>query len=81
MADAKFNDGGAAFPTSQDNTEYSERGISMRDYFAAKALTGLLAAMAHPASPGVPNLPESNDVFVEHAYAMADAMLAWRDRR
>lgn len=41
----KINDGGTAFPYGQKNVtaRYSE-GLSMRDYFAAAALQGLLAS-------------------------------------
>lgn len=35
---SKFDDSGTAFPT-----EYNDRGLTMRDYFAAAALQGLLA--------------------------------------
>lgn len=34
----KIDDGGTAFPT-----EYNDRGLTMRDYFAAAALQGFLA--------------------------------------
>lgn len=37
------NDGGAAFPVACPNGTMRNEGISMRDYFAAKAMQGLLA--------------------------------------
>lgn len=56
--------GGHAFPTSQIA---DSDGMTLRDYFAAKAMQGLMDA----AMP----MPEIADA----AYAMADAMLKARD--
>lgn len=63
-------DGGSAFPTG-DNPEsqlYAHPGMSLRDYFAAKALA--------PAFPGM----STRDVqyAAEAAYELADAMLSAR---
>lgn len=45
-------------------------GISVRDYFAAAALQGMLAC---------PNQPQSGaDMYARDAYALADSMLAER---
>ena len=66
--------GGNAFPYSGEHTMYGamgnavkERGMSLRDYFAAKAMQGTLTN------------PEwnhwSTEQHVEYAYAVADAML------
>lgn len=54
-----------AFPVNTD--EFYDRGMLLRDYFAAAALTGLIASS------------ESGD-FAERAYAIADDMLAKRRR-
>ena len=71
--------GGSAFPT-QDSTElngrcavYAESGMTLRDYFAAKAIVGLL----------VPN-PDGSEwrdmnALAARAYIIADAMLAERN--
>lgn len=79
MAVLKPN-GGPAFPFAETHTDmrmippktYTEYygGLSMRDYFAATALQGLLAAHAWH---------DPNEVTLK-AYAHADAMLATRDR-
>ena len=67
------NTGGPAYPTSNYgaivpmSTGYSE-GMTLRDYFAAKAMQGFLAF-------GV-NAPAN--VFATKAYEMADAMLEAR---
>ena len=54
--------GGPAFPTNCYN------GMTLRDYFAAKAMQGLLASDVYA----------PKDKFAENAYAMADAMLEAR---
>ena len=72
----KIDDGGPAFPLVEPATECNVSvGMSLRDYFAAKAM--------------VVGLAETNEYLDEHwrmgvaldAYAMADAMLAARDKR
>ena len=79
------NDGGPAFPRSagysapDGRPEYSngaQKGLSLRDYFAAAALQGLLACP----SDATPN--ETWPTFLsELAYQYADAMLEARDNR
>ena len=49
-------------------------GASLRDYFAAKAMQGLLAAQVH----GFNDQPAKGP-FASMAYEMADAMLAARE--
>jgi hypothetical protein len=80
-----MNDGGPAYPTLGDSymqvadgswqpkSYYGmqgEPGMSLRDYFAAQALTGLLHIGAEPTA--------SPRVLAEYAYKFADAMLAHR---
>lgn len=50
--------------------------MTMRDYFAAKALQGYIAAYAHPDSNGTPDRHET----ARAAYSYADAMLAERSK-
>ena len=63
-----------AFPLADSCTDYigSNRahanGMTMRDYFAAKTMQGMLAA-----GEGVPN-----EKLAKWAYGVADAMLAER---
>ena len=59
--------GGPAFPCEQQ-TNWTSAGMSLRDYFAAKAVQGLLASEV--------NAPLN--VFAIRAYAVADAMLEAR---
>lgn len=65
---SKIADGGPAFPTCSDYTpEYGgSQGMTLRDYFAAHALS------SEPASAGSPK-----DVS-EWAYEIADAMIKAR---
>lgn len=73
--------GGPAFarPRSVDNSERfskaipEQTGMSLRDYFAAHALTALAGHKAIT-SHGVPWL-------AEHAYLIADAMLKARETK
>ena len=59
-----MSDGGTAFPWNPDRPN----GMSLRDYFAAAALTGLLAK----------SLPGSPWHKSQLAYAFADAMIQER---
>ncbi len=63
--------GGSAFPWK---TQYAEeRGMSLRDYFAAKAMQGLLTKQTHTTKFN----PEDDATY---CYRVADAMLAERDK-
>lgn len=66
------DDGGPAFPTGLQIGDRAklDGGMSLRDYFAAAALTGLLANSA-----GTKHRHEELAMF---AYMEADAMLAER---
>jgi hypothetical protein len=65
-----INDGGPAFPIPADD----HLGMTLRDYFAAKALGGMLA-----------EIPKScygldwQDKVTRTAYELADAMLKARE--
>lgn len=71
-----------AFPTShQEPCDYNghnnsqktviDQGMSLRDYFAAKAMQGICASG--------PSLEWSNDRLAAEAYTLADAMLKARE--
>jgi len=73
------NDGGPAFPVppaicSGPNNEwsYASDGLTIRDYFAAKALQGLLANQ---------KVTFSYRGFAINSYLIADAMLVERSKR
>ncbi len=75
--------GGQAFPRQQwecdghnNVLQYQEEGMTLRDYFAAKAMQGILA---NPAQ--LDNVIDSTTMWVsEDAYKVADAMLAARNK-
>lgn len=71
-----IDDGGPAFPSARDmrhNPDFDhEPGLSLRDYFAAKAMQGLIAQSMGTALGSDPK------IAAEYAYATADAMLAAR---
>jgi hypothetical protein len=78
--DKEIEDGGPAFPTRGSMLEVSQRGQSLRDYFAAKALQGDWA------SQGEQTGEFTNDVADHYLeiraglyYRMADAMLRARE--
>lgn len=75
--------GGAAFPElaksfmdrRDDSTMYeSTGGMTLRDYFAAKAMQGFCANNSHSAVDG----PQEFKFAANEAYKMADSMLAER---
>ena len=60
-----------AFPNVHDpKTGSMSHGMSLRDYFAAKALQGMIAE---------PSLKATPEEFAQKAYMIADAMLKARD--
>jgi len=76
MRDIK--DGGPAFPTNTENVSnagacYADAGMTLRDYFAAKAMQGYLASFAGGETIDGPNSA------AEWAYRYADAMLRARE--
>jgi len=60
-----------AFPAMHFDLAENEHGLTMRDYFAAKAMTGLLTAEIVG--------EYSNEHVAEIAYRIADAMLKARE--
>jgi hypothetical protein len=73
---SEIKDGGPAFPiwelNGQGNPEMTGFGMTLRDYFAAKAMEGLLAQSCGTAMGSDPIHG------AQYAYAMADAMLKAR---
>ena len=74
------DDGGPAFPVEigdfRDYVSHPAKGMSLRDYFAAAALTGLM--MDAKICPGDDNPLQR---YAGWAYVAADAMLAKREKR
>jgi hypothetical protein len=79
-----MNDGGPAFPTPEilderrgEVLQYGGPGMSLRDYFAAAALTGMLAhSTRYRPRPGDP--VNWHEAISKEAYELADATLEAR---
>lgn len=69
------NDGGCAFPVTTGIESLAD-GMTLRDYFAAKALQGWLASYANDTRHPVD--ADKGAAVAQQSYAMADAMLAER---
>lgn len=81
----KIKDGGPAFPTSEqqgDNPEFiTIGGMSLRDYFAAKAMQGMISAHNQNGEwTGCGDI-KMNEILSETAYSIADAMLKAREEK
>jgi hypothetical protein len=79
------NTGGPAFPCEGIVTSNGIlcEGMTLRDYFAAKAMQAIYAAQVEWESNGCPADAESLQVMEDvagDAYAMADAMLRAREQ-
>lgn len=72
MSNQPINDGGPAFPLQSIGPEFQPgySGMTLRDYFAAAALQGLLCNGGGP----------SWDGDAKNAYQAADAMLKAREK-
>ena len=60
-----------AFPTGTGVTPYNP-GMTLRDYFAAKSMQGLLARIGH-------DKINVHDALAQRTYQIADAMLKARE--
>ena len=67
-----IEDGGPAFPPHWDPKTHPS-GMALRDYFAAKAMQGLVSIEL---KPGI-----KNEEIADVAYSIADAMLAARKEK
>ena len=66
-----MNTGGPAFPVL--DMEVTKEGMTLRDYFAAKAMQAMIAS---------PHMPSAFDMqpVAEKAYIIAEAMLKAREQ-
>ncbi len=65
------NNGGPAFPVSEEALMRNLTGVTVRDYFAGMAMQGMLACPIQPQS--------GPEMYARDAYAIADAMLRARE--
>ena len=63
--------GGPAFPAPAGVAHITEQGMTLRDYFAAKAMQGIISAWNTGMPPG--------QLTSEAAYQYADAMIKARN--
>ena len=81
------NNGGPAFPCEvgpasdghtiqAGNMQWMQPGMTLRDYFAAKAMQGMLA---NPNQDYAPLTIKAQEAVVAGAYEMSDAMLKARE--
>lgn len=68
-----------AFPSHGSMGEVIEHGMSLRDYFAAAALTGILSNPAFKENIGDTDIARKDDISAG-AFLMADAMLIEREK-
>lgn len=74
------NNGGPAFPRNwhPDMNDFPESGMSLRDYFAAKAMQGLISACNSEGIWTGCGDKKMNDNMAITAYMVADSMLKAR---
>jgi hypothetical protein len=70
---SEIDTGGPAFPTAT-LAQKTEGGMTLRDYFAAKAMLGILAGN-FPVTKTI----NADQLVAKSAYIMADAMLKARE--
>lgn len=75
----RHSDGGPAFPCNHESSGYAIKsaGMSLRDFFAIKALQGILSKES---GRGL-SFEDVIKTFSERAYKYADAMLVVRKRQ
>ena len=71
-----MKDGGPAFPIVNDDG-VRDTGMSLRDYFAAQAMNGVLERASYDDRQAGESLPQ---VFARRCYELADAMLAEKEK-
>jgi hypothetical protein len=76
-----MNNGGPAFPVPDIDGGNVCEGMTLRDYFAAKAMQSILRAYQNvfDDETGRDDEPTFPELLAKDAYVMADAMLKARD--
>ena len=67
---SEIKTGGPAFPSQKEHT--TKEGMTLRDYFAAKAMQGLLSDSCFTLG---------KDSLAKHAYQYADEMIKAREAK
>jgi hypothetical protein len=79
------DNGGPAFPVAPEvdrNGDYTSgvSGMTLRDYFAAKAMNGMLSADITTHQDGVDKIVDDPSELARMSYRIADAMIAERNK-
>jgi hypothetical protein len=70
----KINHGGTAFPTVDEHRQnYGEQGMTLRQYYAVKAMQGIITTCQSPCI--VNGLDGAENEMAKSAFKIADAML------
>ena len=70
---SEIKDGGPAFPITHAGNTCATTGMTLRDYFAAKAMEGFIAYATHKGIYAPPD-----EELANVSYQLADAMLKAR---
>lgn len=83
----KIDDGGGAFAKTASRHSLVQNGMFLRDYFAAKAMQGMLASVFSEIRiegiriPEDPNWKECEALYIsDFAFKIADAMISTRNK-
>jgi len=74
------NTGGSAFPSHGSMGEVVQEGMTLRDYFAAKAMEGMLAHNTRYRPREQDKHMHWHEALANEAHEIADAMLAERSK-
>lgn len=85
MGTDKKPDNIQAFPQTWEQngtTDNWENGMTLRDYFAAKAISGILSSQTEMRANGMDNASFGMQIetIVEESFLIADAMLKQREK-
>ncbi len=75
---SKIDDGGPAFPRTIHEMELDVPGMTLRDWFAGRALPYLQDAVKFGVKSGAFPIEEVAAIVADAAYQQADAMIAAR---
>jgi hypothetical protein len=70
-----------AFPLNGDWSQIKDKGMTLRDYFAAKAMQALISSPRMPAPAALGGSDVTDVMVADLSYKMADAMLAAREEK
>ena len=74
-----MNDGGQAFPIPGGEGNYADTGMTLRDWFAGQVAAAMAGHTTVTDSKGVMHMWGA-DKSADHAYKVADALLAVREK-